>query len=411
MRPESSLGGRSRREFLQRAALASAAVPGLARASGGRPVLAYVGTYSSPQGPEGSKGYGSGIHVFELNPATGALTPHEVVASGLNPSHLAPDADWTHVYSANETATFEGEASGSVSAYKVDPGSGHLTLLNTVSSKGAGPCYVSVHPSGKHVFAANYHGGTFAVLPVLAGGGLGPASDVKRLSGPVGPTKSTSAPGGSFAISGHDRTHGHMIQADPSGRFVIGADLGADRIHVWRYDAAHGSLADNDPSGVSVPAGDGPRHFSFHPNGRWVYSLQEEGSTLIAFDYDANKGVFAAKQTLSSLPPGFSGSNFTSEVMVSPDGRFVYAANRMHDSIAWFSIGAEGRLKFAGEVWTRGDYPRSFNFDPTGGFLFSCNQRADAITTFRVNKTTGELTFTGAYTPVGTPSCIVFRPA
>jgi 6-phosphogluconolactonase (cycloisomerase 2 family) len=200
-----------------------------------------------------------------------------------------------------------------------------------------------------------------------------------------------------------------MIQADASGRYVIGADLGSDRIFVWRYDAAHGTLAGNEPSGVSLPPGDGPRHFSFHPNGRWMYSLQEEGSTLVAFDYDADKGTLRAKQSISSLPPGFAGSNFTSEVMVSADGRFVYAANRLHDSIAWFSIDAAGALKFAGEVWTRGDYPRSFNFDPTGGFLYSCNQRGDAITVFKVNKDTGEPAFTGDYTPVGTPSCIVFR--
>ena len=400
---------RSRREFLQRAAFAAVAGPALARASAQRPVLVYVGTYSSPQGPEGSKGYGQGIHIFELDPATGALKPYAVSASGLNPSSLAPDASWTHLYAANETATFEGEAAGSVSAYSVDRESGRLVLINTVSSQGAGPCYVSMHPSGKHVMVANYHGGTFAVLPVLSGGGLGKASDVKRLTGPVGSTKATTAPQGSFAISGHDRTHGHMIQADPSGRFVISADLGSDHIFVWRYDEAHGTLTANAPSGVSLPPGDGPRHFAFHPNGRWMYSLQEEGSTLVAFDYDASKGTLLAKQTLSSLPPGFAGSNFTSEVMVSADGRFVYAANRLHDSIAWFAISPAGTLKFAGEAWTRGDYPRSFNFDPTGNFLFSCNQRADAIASFQVNKQTGELSFTGRYTPVGTPSCIVFR--
>ena len=391
-------------------AFAAAAGPVLARANAGRSTLAYVGTYSSPQGPEGSKGYGQGIHIFELDPATGALKPREVAASGLNPSCLAPDASWTHLYSANETATFEGEASGSVSAYSVERESGRLSLLNTVSSRGAGPCYVSVHPSGKHVFVANYHGGTFAVLPVLPGGGLGPASDVKRQVGPVGATKAPSAPRGSFAISGHDRTHGHMILPDVAGRYVIGADLGADRIFVWRYDAAQGTLTANEPASVSLPSGDGPRHFAFHPNGRWLYSLQEEGSTLVAFDYDASKGSLTARQTISSLPEGFAGSNFTSEVMVSADGRFLYAANRLHDSIAWFPIDQSGKLRFGGETWTRGDYPRSFNIEPTGRFLYSCNQRSDAITVFRVNRETGELMFTGAYTPVGTPSIIVFRP-
>ena len=166
----------------------------------------------------------------------------------------------------------------------------------------------------------------------------------------------------------------------------------------------------NDPAGVSLPPGDGPRHFAFHPNGRWLYSLQEEGSTLVAFDYDANTGVLTARQTISSLPEGFTGSNFTSEVMISADGRFLYAANRLHDSIAWFSIDQSGRLRFEGEAWTRGDYPRSFNMDPTGNYLYSCNQRSDAVTIFRVNRDSGELKFTGGYTPVGTPSIIVFRP-
>jgi 6-phosphogluconolactonase len=199
-----------------------------------------------------------------------------------------------------------------------------------------------------------------------------------------------------------------MIQADPSGRFVLATDLALDRINVWKFDAEHGKLVANDPPWVSLPPGDGPRHFAFHPNGRWFYSIQEEGSTLVLFDYDAAAGRLTARQTLSSLPPGFVGTNFTSEVMVSPDGRFVYGTNRLHDSIAWFAVGESGTLRFVDEIWTRGDYPRSFNFDPSGNFLYSCNQRADAITCFRIDRATGNLTFTGQYTAVGTPSIIVF---
>jgi 6-phosphogluconolactonase (cycloisomerase 2 family) len=199
-----------------------------------------------------------------------------------------------------------------------------------------------------------------------------------------------------------------MIQADPAGRFVFAADLGLDRIFGWKFDAEKGRLVRNDPPSVALPPGDGPRHFTFHPNGRWFYSLQEEASTLVAFDYDSTNGRLTAKQTLSSLPRGFAGTNFASEVLVSSEGKFLYAANRLHDSIAWFSISATGVLTFAGEEWTRGDYPCSFNIDPTGNFLYSCNQRADALTTFRVNRKTGAPAFTGQYTPVGTPVCIVF---
>jgi len=158
---------------------------------------------------------------------------------------------------------------------------------------------------------------------------------------------------------------------------------------------------------VALPPGDGPRHFHFHPNGRWFYSLQEEGSTIVLFHYDADRGRLTAQQTISSLPPGFTGSNFCSEILVSADGRFVYAGNRLHDSVAIFSIGQEGRLSFVGEEWTRGNYPRSFNFDPTGEFFYVCNQRADHVTVFRVSRETGGLTFTGHYTPVGNPSVIV----
>ncbi|MGO4880985.1 MAG: lactonase family protein [Bryobacteraceae bacterium] len=367
-----------------------------------RPVFAYVGTYSSPQGPEGSRGNGEGIYLFQMDPETGTFSQRALFKNAANPSWLASDPSGKYLYSANETAE------GSVSAYAKDPANGRLTLLNTVSSQGAGPAHLSVHPSGKYVLVANYAGGTVAVLPVLARGELGEATDVKHDEGPVGPPHAASAPSGSFAISGHDKPHAHMIQADPSGRFVLHADLGLDRILVWKFDAARGVLSPNDPPWIALPPGDGPRHFAFHPNGRWLYSLQEEASTLVAFDYDAARGRLTAKQTLSSLPIGFVGTNFTSEVRVSSDGRFVYAANRLHNSIAWFSIGAAGRLAFAGEEWTRGDYPRSFTIDPSGAFLYVCNQRSDVIACFRVNGATGALRFTGRYAPVGTPAMILF---
>jgi len=199
-----------------------------------------------------------------------------------------------------------------------------------------------------------------------------------------------------------------MIQADPSGRFLLHIDLALDRIFVWRLDEERGALVPNDPPGVSLPPGDGPRHFAFHPNGRWLYSLQEEGSNVVLFDYDARQGRLAARQTVSTLPPAFAGSNFCSEILVSADGRFLYAGNRLHDSIAIFAIGEAGALTYLGEEWTRGNYPRSFSFDPAGGFLYCCNQRSDNLAAFRVDRNTGRLTFTGHYTPVGNPSIIVF---
>jgi 6-phosphogluconolactonase len=393
-------GIQSRRRFIAQAAALSVTSP--------RTLLGYVGTYSSPQGPEGSKGNGQGIYLFEVDLATGALKQREVFEDNSNPAWLALHPSKRYLYAANEINNYQGTNSGAVTAFSVDRSSGHLTKLNTVSSGGAGPAHLSVHPSGRYVFVANYAGGSFAVLPVGSDGSLGPATDNKREMGTVGPEHAVSAPSGSFAISGHERPHGHMIESDPGGKFVLGCDLALDQIKIWQFDSGKGTLTPNTLASVSVPQGDGPRHFVFHPNGKWVYSLQEEGSTLILFDYDATAGRLAARQSLSSLPPGFAGTNFTSEIRISPDGRFLYAANRLHDSIAFFSIAASGTLKFVGETWTRGDYPRSFSIDPTGQFLYSCNQRSDAIATFRIGQSTGELTFTGQYTAVGTPAIVVF---
>jgi 6-phosphogluconolactonase len=402
----------SRREFLKRAAIISGARSLTAQSVNPPPVrrspLLYVGTYSSPQGPEGSKGHGEGIYLFEMDPATGRLSLREVFRNPANPSCLAFDATRTHLYAANETATYQGTDSGSVTAYGIERSSGSLQLLNTQSSQGAGPCHLSVHPSGKYVLTANYAGGTVAVLPIRPNGELGPATDVKSDSGLIGSVHAASAPLGSFAISGHERPHAHMIQADASGRFVLSTDLGLDEILIWKFDVENGKLLPNDPAAVKLPTGDGPRHFAFHPNGRWLYCLQEEASTLAVFDYDAGNGTLAAKQTLSTLPKRFAGTNFPSELVISPDGRFLYAANRLHNSIAWFSIAPGGTLTLAGEEWTRGDYPRSFSIDPSGRYLYSCNQRSDAIACFRVNRQTGMLTFTGEYTPVGTPAILLF---
>ena len=353
-------------------------------------------------------GNGRGIHAFTVDRGTGALSPAHVFEMGTSPSCLVVNAAGTVLYSANETDRVGEEKEGTVSAFSIDRPSGKLNLLNTVPSGGAGPTYVSIHRSGRFLLVANYFGGSVAVLPILPDGRLGAATDVKKDDGQIGPARATNAPPGSFAFSGHDRTHAHMIQADPAGRFVLHVDLGLDRIFVWKFDGKKGVLSPNDPPGVALPPGDGPRHFHFHPDGRHLYSIQEEGSTVALFDYDAATGRLTHRQTVSSLPTGFAGSNFCSEILVSSDGRFVYAGNRLHDSVAVFSVGADGRLTFVADEPTRGNYPRSFAFDPTEQFLYCCNQRGDNVTTFRVDRKTGRLAFTGRYTPVGNPSVIVF---
>ncbi len=189
---------------------------------------------------------------------------------------------------------------------------------------------------------------------------------------------------------------------------MLHVDLGLDRIYVWKFDATAGTLSPAAIPFVTLPPGDGPRHFHFHPNGQWLYSIQEEGSTVVLFDYDANTGKLTERQTLSTLPQGYAGSNFCSEILVSADGRFVYCGNRLHDSIGIFSVGKSGELQWQADEWTRGNYPRSFTFDPSGRFLYCCNQRADHVTVFAVDRTSGQLKFTGQYVPVGNPSIVTF---
>jgi 6-phosphogluconolactonase len=410
----------SRRSFLKTSAAVAGTItlftgsrPARSREPGG-PLVAYVGTFSSPLRDvlptqvDLPPGNGRGIHLFQVNRDTGAMTPAGIEAMGTSPSCLVLNAAGTRLYSANETDRVGDGKEGTVSAFAVDRADGRLTLLSAVRSGGAGPTYVSIHPSGKFVLVANYFGGSVAVLPILPDGRLDNPTDIKRDAGAIGPTRATNAPPGSFAKSGHDRTHAHMIAADPTGRFVLHIDLGLDQIYVWKFDEQMGLLTPNEPHAVALPPGDGPRHFYFHPNGRWFYSIQEEASTIVLFDYDGATGRLASRQTISTLPTGFAGNNFCSEILVSADGQFVYAGNRLHDTISFFSIGPNGDLTFIGEEWTRGNYPRSFNFDPTGRFLYCCNQRGDNVAVFEVNRKTGGLTFTGHYTPVGNPSSIVF---
>lgn len=377
-----------------------------------RPLMAYIGTFSSPLKDtlptqvDLPPGNGRGIHLFEVDRVTGALKPAGTFDLGTSPSCLAVNRAGTRLYSANETDRVGPGKYGSASTFEIDRSTGQLRMLSTVDVGSAGPTYVSLHPTEKFAFTANYFGGSVTVLPVKADGTLGEKLQVVEDQGAIGPTRAKNAPSGSFAFSGHDRTHAHQIQSDPSGNFVLHVDLGLDKIFVSKFDLQMGKLTAN--SELSLPPGDGPRHFDFHPNGKWIYCVQEEGSTVVLLDYDSSRGSLAIRQTISTLPPGFAGSNFCSELLVSHDGKFVYAGNRLYDTIAIFSVGQDGQLTYVGEQWTRGNYPRSFTFDPSGTFLYCCNQRADNVATFKVDRSTGKLEFTGQFTPVGNPSHIVF---
>ena len=379
-----------------------------------QPVFAYVGTFSSPLGDvlptqvDLPPGNGRGIHCFRMNRHTGNLRSIGTVDLGTSPSSLVVNAAGTRLYSANETAAVGPEGHGTVSSYAVDRQTGTLTMLNTVSSGAAGPTYVSLHPEGRHLLVANYFGGAVSVLPLTDEGLLEEPSDVQAPEGEIGPTRATHAPPGSFAFSGHDRTHAHMVEATPDGRFVFHVDLGLDRIFVWKFDAVAGTLTPAETPWVALPPGDGPRHFDLHPNGRWFYSIQEEGATVALYDFDAESGTLTPRLTWPTVPPGFAGSTFCSEILISADGRHLYAGNRLHDSIAVFAVEDDGVLNPQGEVWSRGNYPRSFHLDPSGRFLTCCNQRSDNLAIFSLDATSGMPTFSGTFVPVGNPSCVVF---
>jgi len=396
----------SRRTVLKAAGLGAAAMIGLAQAGGSRSVLAFVGTYAP---------HGQGIYRFGLDPASGRLEEGALAAPAPNPTWLCVDAARRVLYACHETADFNGGTTGSVSAYAIDAG-GALRLLNTVSSGGAAPVHLSLHPGGRSVFVANYGAGSVAVLPLAPDGRLMSASDVQHDADACGatpcqhgPDGAVKAPRGSFAISDHDGPHAHMVQSDPAGRFVIANDLGLDRTIVWSFDATRGLLS--RPRTVPSSAGAGPRHFAFHPGGRWLYSLNEEASTLTVMSYDAALGSLVLEDEVSTLPTGFAGTSFASEVIVAFDGHHLYCLNRLHDSIAVFAIDpASGGVRLVGEEWTRGSYPRSCAVDPSGRFLYVCNQRSDHVAVFRVAPG-GKLHFTGQYAAVGSPAVIAFAAA
>jgi 6-phosphogluconolactonase len=358
---------------------------------------AYVGTYTPN---------GGGIYLFRLDPVTAALTQLQIVDDIRNPTWLAINPARTRLYAVSEIDNYQGKHSGAVVSYAIDSSSLQLKRLGAVSSEGSMPAHVSVHPSGKFVFVANYGGGSVAVFPVGADGALGEAADVRPSVGPRHHVRAASDPPGQFAVSDHDGPHLHMVAPDPSGQFVIANDAGLDLTLVWRFDAAAGRLLPANVPVIPAPPGSAPRHFVFHPNGRVFYNLYEHDGKVAVYDYDAARGALKLKQVVSSLPPKFEGSNLASEIVMTADGRFLYVANRLHNAVAIFSVADDGQLHGTSETWVHADSPRSLCIDPGGAFLYSCNQRGDSITSFHLNAANGALTFTGRFEAVGSPAAM-----
>jgi 6-phosphogluconolactonase (cycloisomerase 2 family) len=392
--------GITRREFISRTA-AALAVPFAAsssRAAAPTAVYAYVGTYTPN---------GGGIYLFRVDRASGALMQMQVVDDTRNPSWLAVNPTQTHLYAISEIDNFQGKRSGAVVAYAIDPGSFELKRLGAVGSGGIGPTYVSVHPTGKFVFVANYGDGSVAVFPVAEDGTLGEASDIRPSVGPRHHPHAIDDPPGQFAVSDHEGPHVHMVASDPTGQFVIANDAGLDLTLIWRLDAQAGHLLPSDMPVLEAPSGSAPRHFVFHPNGKYFYNLYEHDAKVAVYDYDGSRGAMRLKQSVSTLPPKFAGSNLAAEILMSPDGRFLYVSNRLHSTLAVFAVGADGELKMTSETWVHADYPRSAAIDPSGEIMFSCNQKGDSITSFRINPASGALAFTGRFEPVGSPAVMV----
>jgi 6-phosphogluconolactonase len=393
----------NRRDFLKAASLlaAPAACPCAAAALGAPAAAAahaYVGTYTPN---------GGGIYLFRMDAASGALTQVQVIDDVRNPTWLAVNPAQTRLYAVSEIDNYQGSRSGAVVSYAIDSESFQLRRLGAVSSAGTTPTYASVHPSGKFLFAANFGGGNVAVFPIGPDGALAEATDVAPSVGPRHHARAVDDPPGQFAVSDHDGPHMHMVAADPGGQFVIANDSGLDLTLVWRFDAQAGRLLPAAVPVIAAPSGSAPRHFVFHPNGRIFYNLYEHDAKIAVYDYDPAKGGFKSKQLVSTLPPKFSGSNLSSEILISADGRFLYVSNRLHNAVAIFAVANDGLLRMTSEVWVHADVPRSLTIDPSGEFLYSCNQKGDSITSFRISRVSGALQFTGRYEPVGSPAVMI----
>jgi 6-phosphogluconolactonase len=353
------------------------------------PLMVYVGTYTGEKS--------RGIYLFHLDPASGKLTPAGVTPDVVNPSFLAIHPNRRFLYAVNEVEEFGGARSGAVSAFAIEPDTGKLTFLNQQPSRGGAPCHLSVDNAGKNVLVANYMGGSVTVLPIQTDGRLAPSSAFVQHQGSSVDPRRQRGP------------HAHSINLDAANRFALAADLGMDRVLIYRFDPSRGSLTPNDPPAAPVAPGSGPRHSAFHPNGRLYYVLNEMNSTVTAFRYDRNAGALTQVQTLSTLPEGSDTRNSTAEVQVHPSGKYLYSSNRGHDSIAMFRIDADtGRLTPLGHQPTGGRTPRNFGIDPTGTYLLAANQNSDSIVVFRIDPETGRLTPTGHTVEAPTPVCVKF---
>ncbi|MEZ5401477.1 MAG: lactonase family protein [Bryobacteraceae bacterium] len=349
--------------------------------------LMYVGTYT--------RGDSKGIYAYKFDSATGRATPLGLAAETPNPSFVAVHPNQRFLYAVAELPEGPG-GGGAVSAYSIDKATGKLTFLNKQSSKGGGPCHLNVDRTGHSLIVVNYNTGSTTAMPVNPDGSLGE------------PTTSIQHQGSSLLKPRQAGPHAHSVNIPKSNKFAIVADLGLDRVLVYKFDAAQSTIAPNEPAYTAVKPGSGPRHFNFHPSQKYGYVINEIAATVTAFRYDAKKGALTEIQTISTLPGGENiPGNSTAEVLVHPSGKFLYGSNRGHNSIAMFRIGADGKLTSLGNESTQGEVPRNFAIDPSGKFLLAENQNSHSIVIFRIGAD-GKLTPTGEEIEQPSPVCIRF---
>ena len=348
-------------------------------------MFVYVGTYT-----EAPMGNGEGIYVFQFDPAMGSLSPVQTVTGIVNPSYLTTSADGAFLYAVSELDD------GGVVSFSRNAATGELTRLNSQKTHGAHPCFIRFVATGQFVMVPNYNGENVAIFPIAADGQLEPASSV------------VTHHGSSINPDRQGEPHPHMISATPDGTYILVTDLGTDEIVVYTLDS-EGKLAraEGVPSSIRTDPGAGPRHFAFSPNGRQLYVINELSSTIATFSH--MDGHILPLQSISTLPAEFDGVSTCAQIVVSPDGRFVYGSNRGHDSITIFAIDSgSGQLTFVDCQSTLGNEPRNFTIDPSGTWLLVGNQFSNTVATFRRDSETGRLTPAGELTAVPTPVAIHF---
>jgi 6-phosphogluconolactonase len=354
----------------------------LAAATNPDRMLVFIGTYTG--------GSSKGIYAYEFSVKDETLKSLGLAAEIASPSFLAIHPNKKFLYSVNEVGT------GSITGFAIDAKKGTLARINDASSGGSGPCHLSVDQTGSYVLAANYGGGSVVSLPIDKDGKLGSAADFVQHSG------------SSINQQRQKEPHAHSINLAPDNRFALAADLGLDKILVYRFNPQNGSLKPNQPPFAATPAGGGPRHLAFARDGNSVFVNNEMLSSVTSYSYAPKTGTLKQKQTISTLPTDWKGNNSTAEIQAHPSGKFVYCSNRGHNSIAVFSVDSEGKMQHVENESTRGRTPRNFGIDPTGSYLIAANQDSDTLAIFRIIPATGELEPLGEPVAAPKPVCVKF---